>query len=76
MRFELVAERSFPIDKKEIFTEKLLEAAKGRNSKFADNTNDDSEEKYRKMEYDAILTESGGENQQFLVSKKSSREYE
>lgn len=75
MRFELVAERSFPIDKKEVFTEKLLEAAKGRNSKFADNTNDDSEEKYRKMEYDAILTESGGENQQFLVSKKSSKEY-
>ena len=27
------------------------------------------------MEYDAILTESGGENQQFLVSKKSSKEY-
>jgi len=75
MRFELVAERSFPEEKREFFIEKLLEAAKSRNSKFTDNINDDSEERYRKMEYDAILTEVGGENQDFLVTKNKSGLY-
>jgi len=70
MRFELVAERNFPEDKKEFFTDKLLEAA---NNRLVGNNNNvgDSEEVYRKMEYDAILAEAGGENQDFFVTKNS-----
>src|SRR5690606_21665840 len=69
MRFELVAERNFVEEKKEFYTEKLLEAASKRISGVDDSNTDDSEEKYRKMEYDAILGEAGGENQDFFVSK-------
>ena len=76
MRFELVAERNFAEEKKELYTEKLLEAATKRIS-GADNSNtDDSEEKYRKMEYDAILAEAGGENQDFFVSKNQANTYD
>lgn len=76
MRFELVAERNFAEEKKEFYTEKLLEAAVKRIS-GADITNtDDSEEKYRKMEYDAILAEAGGENQDFFVTKNQANTYD
>lgn len=69
MRFELVAERNFAEDKKEFYTEKLLEAATKRLTSADNSITDDSEEKYRKMEYDAILSEAGGENQDFYVTK-------
>ncbi len=76
MRFELVAERNFAEDKKEIYTEKLLEAATKRISGADISNTDDSEEKYRKMEYDAILSEAGGENQDFFVSKNQANTYD
>jgi hypothetical protein len=76
MRFELVAERSFAEDKKEIYTEKLLEAATKRIAGGDSSDTDDSEEKYRKMEYDAILAEAGGENQDFFVTKNQANTYE
>lgn len=74
-RFGLIAEQNFPEDQIEEYTERLLEAAEKRIS-TADNTDTDgSEEKYRKMEYDAILTEAGGENQDFYVTMKPASGY-
>ncbi|MDX9882094.1 MAG: DUF1998 domain-containing protein [Prolixibacteraceae bacterium] len=69
MTFELVAERNFSEDKIEYYTDKLLEAATKRLAGADNSVIDDSEEKYRNMEYDAILSEAGGENQDFYVSK-------
>lgn len=76
MRFELVAERNFAEEKKELYIEKLLEAATRRISGADNSTTDDSEEKYRKMEYDAILAEAGGENQDFFVTKNQACNYD
>ncbi|MEO8771410.1 MAG: hypothetical protein ABI402_15045 [Ferruginibacter sp.] len=76
MRFELVAERNFTEEKKELYTEKLLEAATKRISGANISNTDDSEEKYRKMEYDAILAETGGENQDFFVTKNQANTYD
>lgn len=76
MRFELVAERNFAEAKKELYTEKLLEAATKRNSGADSSGADDSEEKYRKMEYDAILAEAGGENQDFFITKNQASTYD
>src|SRR3990172_4165552 len=42
----------------------------------ASSSTDDSEEKYRKMEYDAILAEAGGENQDFFVTKNQANAYD
>lgn len=75
MRFELVAERNFNPEKKEYFIGKLLEAAQKKISVPAVNELSDSEESYRKMEYDAILSESGGENQDFFVNKIAASDY-
>ena len=75
MRFELVAERNFAEDKKDLYTEKLLEAATKRLSGAESADTNDSEEKYRKMEYEAILSEAGGENQDFYVTKNSANDY-
>lgn len=75
MRFELVAERNFAEDKIEHYTDKLLEAATNRISGAESSNTEDSEEKYRKMEYDAILAEAGGENQDFFVSKNQGNIY-
>ncbi len=76
MRFELVAERNFAEEKKELYTEKLLEAAKKRISGEDSSITDDSEEKYRKMEYDAMLAEAGGENQDFYITKNQAVIYD
>lgn len=75
MRFELVAERCFPDDKKDYYIERLLEAATKRLADGDTSKLGDSEEKYRKMEYDAILHEPGGENQDFCVTKCAAEEY-
>lgn len=76
MRFELVAERNFAEEKREFYTEKLLESAAKRITGIDNTIADDSEEKYRKMEYDAILAESGGENQDFFVTKNQANIYD
>jgi len=76
MSFELVAERNFPEDKIEYYTDKLIVATTKRLEGVDNSTTDDSEEKYRKMEYDAILSEAGGENQDFYVSKKRADSYD
>lgn len=76
MRFELVAERNFAEAKKEFYTDKLLEAASKRITGADSSSTDDSEEKYRKMEYDAILAEAGGENQDFFVTKNQANTYD
>ncbi len=69
MRFELVAEKNFIGQEKEYFTDKLLEAASKRLIGSDNFPSDDSEEQYRKMEYDAIISGAGGENQDFYVTK-------
>jgi hypothetical protein len=76
MVFEVLAENFFPRDKSEWYTEKLLEAAVQRHSSPEQADPGDSEERYRKMEYDAILAEAGGENQDFYVTKKLIDSYE
>ena len=76
MRFELVAEQKFNPDKRDFYTEKLLDAATKRISGAEISATDDSEEKYRKMEYDAILGEAGGENQDFFVTKNQANTYD
>ena len=76
MRFELVAEQKFNPEQKEYYTEKLLEAADNRISGSDNSIDDDSEEIYRKMEYDAILSEAGGENQDFFVTRKLGNNYD
>lgn len=76
MRFELVAEQKFNPEKRDFYTEKLLEAATKRISGADSSNTDDSEEKYRKMEYDAILAEAGGENQDFFVTKNLANTYD
>lgn len=76
IRFELVAERNFAEEKRGFYTDKLLEAASKRITEADNSTTDDSEEKYRKMEYDAILGESGGENQDFFVTKNRADIYD
>jgi hypothetical protein len=71
--FEIVAE-DFQVD-----SEELLHAANQRLEKVLDSSidtsDDDSEEMYRRVEYDAILKELGGENQDFYVTKKNITEY-
>jgi len=76
MRFELVAEQKFNPDKRDFYTQKLLDAATKRISGAESSAADDSEEKYRKMEYDAILGEAGGENQDFFVTKNHANSYD
>ncbi len=76
MVFEVLAENFFPRDKSEWYTEKLLEAAVQRYSSPEQADPGDSEERYRKMEYDAILAEAGGENQDFYVTKNRIDAYE
>jgi len=74
-KFELIAEQNFSKDKQKYYTKKLLEVAKQRMKGIINQTSDDSEEKYRKMEYDAILSETFGKSEEFYVSKIQSDKY-
>lgn len=74
-RFELVAEKYFSEDSIEEYTEKLMEVAARKQTDPGPLGNDSSEERYRKMEYDAILSEAGGENQDFYVTMNPSSAY-
>jgi hypothetical protein len=53
-----------------------LGAATKKLSGAESSNTDDSEEKYRKMEYDAILSEAGGENQDFYVRRNQASNYD
>ena len=70
-RFEAIAEL-YKID-----TEKLLNAtAKRLEDSYSDILQQtDSEELYRKSEYDAILSGLGGDNQDFFVTNKNVKQY-
>lgn len=76
IRFELLAEQKFNPEKRDFYTDKLLEAAAKRLSGAESSITDDSEEKYRKMEYDAILAEAGGDNQDFYITKNRAVNYD
>jgi hypothetical protein len=57
---------------------KVAQAALDAVSEVSDINQDEdeaSEEKYRKAEYDAILSGAGGDNQEFFVVRKSIEEY-
>lgn len=76
LRFELLAEQKFNPDKKEFYVEKLLIAA-GKKQEGPDlNEFGDNEEKYRKMEYEYIVSGSGSEKEDFYSEKISAQEYE
>jgi hypothetical protein len=59
----------------DFWIDKLLDAAKKKITGYDSVPATDSEEFYRKMEYDAILTEPGSEKQDFYVSKVKIAEY-
>jgi hypothetical protein len=75
LTFQLVAEMNFPPAKADLYIEKLMEAARSRMAGPVQQEPGDSEESYRKMEYDAILAEAGGENQDFFVTRRPAYEY-
>jgi len=66
-------------DLKKVDCDQLMSAAEQKLEQLppvvARMENADSEELYRKSEYDAILSGEGGDNQDFFVTKKSSGEY-
>lgn len=72
-RFEYVA------DDKGVDCEKLYVAAQKRleteSHSTGSSTESDSEELYRKTEYDSILSGLGGDNQDFFVTNKGSDDY-
>ncbi|RNB83882.1 DUF1998 domain-containing protein [Brevibacillus nitrificans] len=71
--FEMVAEM------RNVDCNKLMTAAEKKLSRDSEtnlaNDDSDSEEMYRKLEYDAILSGAGGDNQDFSVTNKNSSEY-
>lgn len=76
-RFYWVASNKLKVDfdQLEFWTDKLLDAAKKKICGYDTMPMTDSEEFYRKMEYDAILKEPGSEKQDFFVSKVKVDEY-
>lgn len=76
MRFELVAEQKFNPEKRDYYTEKLLDAANKKQTGPNLNELGDEEEKYRKMEYDYLIAGGGWENEDFYCEKESSVNYE
>ncbi|MCU0421531.1 MAG: DUF1998 domain-containing protein [Bacteroidia bacterium] len=76
MRFELVAEQKFNPEKRDYYTEKLLDAANKKQTGPNLNEMGDEEEKYRKMEYDYLIAGGGWENEDFYCEKESSVNYE
>lgn len=75
-RFRLVAGQKLKpknIDEWEAWTDRLMDAARKRNERRP--VHGDSEERYRKAEYDAILTEPGSQNEDFFVSKIPAGDY-
>jgi hypothetical protein len=76
MRFELVAEQKFNLEKRDYYTEKLLDAANKKQAGPNLNEMGDEEEKYRKMEYDYLIDGGGWENEDFYCEKQSSLNYD
>lgn len=76
-RFMLVVMQKLQVDfdKTDFWVDKLIDAAKKKIIGYDAMPSTDSEEFYRKMEYDAILKEPGSEKQDFYVSKVKVDEY-
>ena len=68
-RFEMLAEQ------KSLNVDELINAAENRLSGTDEKNISDSEEAYRYVEYQALLNESGGDNQDFYVNKIPSNKY-
>lgn len=76
-RFMFVVTQKLKVefDQTDFWIDKLLDAAKRKIKGYDSMVSSDSEEFYRKMEYDAILKEPGSEKQDFFVSKVKVEEY-
>ncbi|MEY3948606.1 MAG: hypothetical protein RL512_1417, partial [Bacteroidota bacterium] len=76
-RFSFVVTQKLKVDfdKIDFWIDKLLDGARKKVTGYDSMQTTDSEEFYRKMEYDAILKEPGSENQDFYVTKIEANEY-
>ncbi|HAQ38845.1 MAG TPA: hypothetical protein DCQ58_10090 [Saprospirales bacterium] len=76
-RFYWVAASKLKVEFEQIdfWVDKLIDAAQKKIIGYDSMPATDSEEFYRKMEYDAILREPGSEKQDFYVSKVNIAEY-
>lgn len=76
-RFMFVVTQKLKVEfeQTDFWIDKLLDAAKKKITGYDSMPSIDSEEFYRKMEYDAILKEPGSEKQDFFVSKVKVNEY-
>lgn len=76
-RFMFVVTQKLKVEfeQTDFWIDKLLDAAKKKITGYDSMPATDSEEFYRKMEYDAILKEPGSEKQDFYVSKVKVDEY-
>lgn len=76
-RFMFVVTQKLKVefDQTDFWIDKLLNAAKKKITGYDSVPSTDSEEFYRKMEYDAILKEPGSEKQDFYVSKVKAENY-
>ena len=76
-RFMFVVTQKLKVEfeQTDFWIDKLIDAAKKKITGYDSMPSTDSEEFYRKMEYDAILKEPGSEKQDFYVSKVKVDEY-
>ncbi len=76
-RFMFVVTQKLKVEfeQTDFWVDKLLDAAEKKITGYDTMQSTDSEEFYRKMEYDAILKEPGSEKQDFFVSKVNVGEY-
>lgn len=76
-RFMFVVTQKLKIDFEQVdfWINKLLDAAKKKTTGYDSTSVSDTEEFYRKMEYDAILKEPGSEKQDFFVSQIKVTDY-
>lgn len=70
-----VSKLKVEFDQIDFWVDKLIDAAKKKITGYDSMPVTDSEEFYRKMEYEAILKEPGSEKQDFFVSKVKVNEY-
>jgi hypothetical protein len=76
-KFQFVVTQKLKVDYEQIdfWVDKLINAAKKKINGYETMVSVDSEEYYRKMEYDAILTQPGSEKQDFFVSPINVSDY-
>lgn len=76
LRFEIYAEERFGAENAKEYADIMYDLAEEKMKKKSAEEQDTTEEKYRKMEYDSILSEKGGDNQDFFVTKEKIMSYD